>query len=358
MSLEKGALQFWQQRLQALLLPGAAVYSAGMALRAAAYRRGWLDSWRPPVPCISVGNICSGGSGKTQVCAWLLNWALQQGLQPLLLSRGYKGRPKELPLQVTLQTLPEESGDEPLMLARQFPGAYIMVDPRRKRAGSWILNRKKADICFLDDGFQHLAVKRDLDLLLLRPQDLGRDWGRVLPQGSWREGTRALGRASAFLLKAEPARFQELVPQLRKCLGELHKPVFSFAPRIKGLLRLMDGYRLGPQQWEGDYVLLSAVGDPQSVLQSVSTSLGQQPVRHYAFQDHAFFSPQSWRKVLGRAKSQGAQIVCTPKDAVKLEAFASDRLWTVELGLEFGPGLFTAHSFEQWLQESFASLRA
>ncbi|MGM0423319.1 MAG: tetraacyldisaccharide 4'-kinase [Thermodesulfobacteriota bacterium] len=347
--------RLWQQRLGPLLLPPAVLYSAAMEIRCAAYHRGWLDSWRPPVPCISVGNICSGGSGKTQVCAWLLQWALQQGLQPGLLSRGYKGRPQELPLQVTLESLPQECGDEPLMLARQFPGAYIIVDPKRKRAGQWLFSQGKAGLCILDDGFQHLPVKRDLDLVLLRPEDLSWDWARVLPRGAWREGPKALNRASAFLLKADSKGFKGLMPQARSRLGPLDKPVFGFMPRMKSLLRLIDGYRLSPGQWQGDYVLLSAVGDPQGVERSLSSNLGLEPLHHFAFQDHAFFSREAWQRILNRAKAWDAQVICTPKDAVKLEAFASSRVWTMELALEFSPELFTGVSFRQWLEQSLAS---
>jgi tetraacyldisaccharide 4'-kinase len=348
--------QLWQQRLAPLLLPAARLYSAGLGLRCKAYSRGWLDSWRPPVPCISVGNICSGGSGKTQISAWLLKWTLEQGLQPALLSRGYKGKPKELPLQVSLASLPQECGDEPLMLARQFPGAYIMVDPKRKRAGKWLFAQASPDLCILDDGLQHLAVQRDLDLVLLRTQDLTQDWGRVLPRGPWREGPRALNRASAFLLKAAPQDFQEVAPLLQSRLGPLQKPVFGFMPRIRSVLRLTDGYRLSPEQWAADYILLSAVGDPQGVEDSLHSSLGQAPLEHFAFQDHLFLSQQDWQRVLCKAKAMGAQVICTPKDAVKLEVFASNRVWTVELELEFGPRLFSTASFRHWLQERLACI--
>ncbi len=253
---------------------------------------------------------------------------------------------------VTLDTLAKECGDEPLMLARLFPEAYIAVDPKRKRAGKWFFTRGSADICILDDGFQHLAVKRDLDLVLFRSRDLEQDWGRVLPRGPWREGSEALKRASAFLLKADYQEFQRLEPKLRLRLGGLGRPIFGFVPRIKAMLRLIDGSRLSPDKWEEDYILLSAVGDPQGVEQSMTSSLGLCPLQHFAFRDHFFLDPQSWHRILNRASTLNAQVICTPKDAVKLEGFASSRVWTVELEVEFGSSLFAPTGFRQWLEQS------
>lgn len=343
-------LERWQDRLSPLLRPCSAIYAAGMNLRHAAYKTGWIHSWRPPAPCISVGNISWGGSGKTPLCAWLLQWALQHGLQPALLSRGYQGHAHNPPLLVTMDTLPAQSGDEALLLARQCPQARILVDPKRHRAGRWIARHMPPDIYIMDDGFQHMAVQRDLDLVLLRTVDLQQQWNRVIPRGSWREGASALRRASAFLIKIQGQDFQSLLPEISARLGHLNRPVFSFALRIKNLLRLMDGCRVDNQAWNQNYVLLSAVGDPQGVQRDIAQYLQREALEHFAFRDHASYSESMWQRIEARAKQNDAAIVCTPKDAVKLEVFASSRLWTVELEVDFGPYLFSTTGFQDWIE--------
>jgi tetraacyldisaccharide 4'-kinase len=164
-----------------LLSPPAALYAAVMSLRAAAYARGVLPSWRPPRPCVSVGNIRWGGTGKTPVCSWLLDWAAQSNKQCVLLTRGYRAHPPNLPFLVEPDTSPDEAGDEPLLLARANPAAKIVVDPKRARAGKWAWDAWQPDLFVLDDGLQHMAVARDVNLALLTPQDLDTDWNKVIP---------------------------------------------------------------------------------------------------------------------------------------------------------------------------------
>lgn len=235
-------------------------------------------------------------------------------------------------------------------MARQCPQARILVDPKRHRAGRWIARHMPPDIYIMDDGFQHMAVQRDLDLVLLRTVDLQQQWNRVIPRGSWREGASALRRASAFLIKIQGQDFQSLLPEISARLGHLNRPVFSFALRIKNLLRLMDGCRVDNQAWNQNYVLLSAVGDPQGVQRDIAQYLQREALEHFAFRDHASYSESMWQRIEARAKQNDAAIVCTPKDAVKLEVFASSRLWTVELEVDFGPYLFSTTGFQDWIE--------
>ena len=114
------------------------------------------------------------------------------------------------------------------MLATQHPKAHIVVDPVRTRGGKWGMKNFKPKLVVLDDAFQHMAVKRHLNLVLLRPDDLASQWNRVIPAGSWREPAAALKRADAFMIKVGPTNFGKLKPHIKERLGQLHKPVFSF----------------------------------------------------------------------------------------------------------------------------------
>lgn len=343
-----------QSALFPILWPMGKAYALAMRLR----ERRWLDGddrWRPPAPCISVGNISMGGSGKTPLCDWLLGWAESRGLAPVLLTRGYKAKPKRLPYVVEPGSRPEQAGDEPLMLARAHPGARVVVDPVRKRSGPYAWERFKPDLFVLDDGFQHLAVERDLDLVLLHPEDLTNGWDRVFPAGMWREGKAALDRASAFCIKASTPAFATLAPFIENRLGELGKPVFPFEIVPRGLVGLADGERtadLGGRP----YLLATGVGLPAQVAATAAGFLGYPPAGVMFFPDHHAFTAGDVRRILARAEALDCKrVLVTPKDAVKLQGLATPEMLTMELSLSFSPGLFTPQSLPQFIEHFWNS---
>jgi tetraacyldisaccharide 4'-kinase len=338
----------WHNRFRPALAPIGRGYGWAMRWREAAYRRGWLETWRPPAPCISVGNINWGGSGKTPLCASLLRHSVNGGQLPALLSRGYKARPAELPYLVQPDSPVEDSGDEPLMLARQCPGALIVVDPSRRRAGRWIYARRQPDLFVLDDAFQHLAVSRDVDLVILTPEDLTRNWNAPLPGGTWREGRQALKRASAVLIQADPDGFLALGDRLRMRLAPLGIPIFSFVLLSRGVRHVSTGRSL--DGLDGEYMLISGVGSPERVAGTAERLLGRKPLKHWAYPDHYAFNQSDWHRIKHRARALGCRaVLCTPKDSVKLERWADERLYTFELDLELGPSLQADTDLWTWL---------
>lgn len=365
-----------------------------MAERAKAYVAGGLGfigplsgrfvRFRPSAPCISVGNISWGGTGKTPLVRWLGEWFIAQGFKPVILTRGYGGRPARLPLAVNARSLSEESGDEALLLAQA--GLAVVVDPKRARSAAWVEERLAPDVLLMDDGFQHLALARDLDLVLLTPHDLGDGWGKVLPVGTWREGPEALKRASAFLIHADPATFDDLQHDIALALLPLGKPVFAFYLRGKGL-RLIGQYVPLPERKEaedaesdieaggkprggvpeidshtglatdlagGPYVLASGVGSPERVTATATEFLGYPPAEEVRFPDHHAFSPADAAR-LKALRESGLEIVCTAKDAVKLTELVNFPLWVLEaepVFLQSVEGLI----WEHWLRDIWAQL--
>lgn len=221
----------WQKRLRPLLTPVSLLYRRILAARRAKWENEGSPAFRPACQCVSVGNIAWGGTGKTPVVDWLLGWSEARGLRAVVLSRGYKAQPPELPLHVSPSRTPGEAGDEPLMLALEHPSAAVMVDPDRRRSGRWAEERLSPDLFVLDDGFQHVKVRRDLDIVLLRPDDLGDGWGRVIPAGAWREGPEALERADVFMIKCSPEAWESLRPACERRLAGFRRPLFSFSLR-------------------------------------------------------------------------------------------------------------------------------
>lgn len=344
-----------QEALAPLLRPFSLLYALAMRLRAAGYARGFPPSRRPAAFCVSVGNIAWGGSGKTPVTAWLLRQALEWGARPAVISRGYGGRTKERPLPVLPLTSPEASGDEPLMLARAFPQVPVLADPSRLRALAWLEARRATDFLVLDDAMQHLSIRRDLNLVLLRAQDLDREWDRVIPLGSWREGKEALARADAFLLRLKPDEALARARELEKRLGAYGKPIFSFALYPLGLSPLVRpareaGAAVEPLPPGSPYALCTAVGNPDSVRRSAEELLGRAPALEFLFADHHPFRPADLRK----AARAGLPLLVTTKDAVKLLRLPElpPRIFVLESEARFGPAFHTDKTFAQWLEQN------
>ena len=185
------------------LLGIAHVYGLVVRLRTWCYRRGFLRSSRLPCRVISVGNLTVGGTGKTPLVMLLANWLTSEGQRVAILSRGYKRVGSGSPLLVSDGTRmlvgPSEAGDEPFLIARHCPEAIVAVGADRAALGRWVLAQFAVDCMLLDDGFQHLGLQRDVDLVLLDATDVtGLD--AMVPAGRLREPLGGLARASAILI--------------------------------------------------------------------------------------------------------------------------------------------------------------
>jgi tetraacyldisaccharide 4'-kinase len=340
-----------QEQFATFLGPVSKAYARAMRLRAQFYLSGKWVAWTPPVPCISVGNISWGGTGKTPVVSWLLDWAREQGISATVLTRGYGGRPPHLPYEVQLLSPPHDAGDEPLLLKRTHPQARILVDPKRVRAGKSV---DDAGLFILDDGFQHLRIRRDVNLCLLSPRDLDQEWDKVIPAGSWREDVSALSRADAFLVNImyDDDGCLETIARIK--LTHLGKPIFFFRVTARGVANALTGEAL--ESLEGKrFVLVTAIANPDKVCQTCKSDLGEKPVRHLVYPDHHPFSEADWQAVVAAAERNSCtHIVCTPKDAVKLAPFADGRLWTPQLTTSFTAA--GSMPFRAWIGERVHTL--
>ena len=272
-----------QTRLAFALRPLAALFRLGASLRRRSWESGYRNRLRPSCPCISVGNIAWGGTGKTPLTDWLLTWAETRKLRSVVLSRGYKADVRLSSIYVRHHHRAREVGDEPLMLAQDHPESAVLVDPDRQRSGRYAMRCLSPDLLLLDDGFQHLSLRRDLDLVLLRPEDLGTEWNRLIPAGSWRESADALSRADAFLIKCDRAGMERLLPAIRTRLARFKRPVFSFTLRPVGLEPI--GTRNSPPETlrRKPYALTAGVGNPIQVRETVTAFLGHAPEAEFFF---------------------------------------------------------------------------
>jgi len=289
-------------------------FGALASWRVAAYRRGLLPRARLGGPVVSVGNLGVGGSGKTPVVARVAEILRDAGERVAVLSRGYGGSFRGEALVVsdgaTVLAGAGEAGDEPVMLARALPGVVVAVGPRRDAVGRAVEARFGRRVHVLDDGFQHLRLERDLDLVCLDVGDLD---DRLLPAGRLRERPSALGRADLVLLTRIEAASEEELRALEARLGP--ERCFRVGRRVVGW-KTLDGVAGAPPSRA---FLLAAIARPERFERDVA-GCGVDVVGRAFFRDHHRFRADDLASVAERARAAGAEaIVTTAKDAVRLE---------------------------------------
>jgi len=316
-----------------LLLPLAPVYRGAVAVRRAAYRRGWMRRERLDVPVISVGNLTFGGTGKTPTVIALARDLVRMGRRPAVLTRGYKRLDDGQVVVVgpdPRQTA-AEVGDEPLEMARRLPGVPVIVDTNRARGGAEA-QRQGADVVLLDDGFQHLRLDRDLDLVLI---DSGDPWGggRLPPLGRLREPLNALVRADAVLVTKVPTQWRPVVAEIESVLDRLAPRLQVFVSRMRPNRVYVpgDGWR-EPEVLSGQRVMaFAALGRPDGFATTLSEAGAEIAVTRW-FPDHHAYTDQELSELVDQAAEASAVPVTTAKDAVKLPSDAG--VWVVEAVVE------------------------
>lgn len=292
-----------------------------LALRAFAYRQGLLRSYRLPRPVVSVGNIGLGGTGKTPTVAWIAGYLMSRGKRVAVLSRGYGGSAMGEPLIVSdgssLLAAPEQCGDEPYLLAQQLPGLMVVIGSDRYRAGELALKELNPDIFILDDGFQHLRLQRDLNVLLL---DAARPFatGYTLPAGMLREGKEAARRADLVLYtRAATPGMPNLFPKLPSSWAD---------HRLVGVRSLAGGGQLGFQIFMGGRVAaFSGIASPGSFFRLLEGE-GVTLSATLSLPDHVKYGAEEIAAVCRLKETSSSEfLITTAKDAVKLAPFA-DRL--------------------------------
>lgn len=317
----------------------AVPYGLLSLFRAALYRRGWLAQRKLPVFVVSVGNLTVGGTGKTPLVILLAEWLLASGKRVAILSRGYRRTGSAPMLLVSngdrLLVTADEAGDEPYLMAQRCPKAIVAVGADRYAVGRWILGKFSVDCVLLDDGFQHLALHRDVNLLLIDATDV-RGLQAVLPAGRLREFPRAAARASMILITR--ADDPDSVGRVMARLGSADSPLPPTARVVfvaEGLVSVTTG-RLQPREWcRGKKVILcSGIGHAAS-FRALAETLGLHVLDEHVFADHYRYGPRDVRKLQDRATELGSElVVTTEKDATKLSALlepTNDEWWALRL---------------------------
>ena len=320
------------------LIWAAIPYGVVARLRALLYDWGWFAQRRLPLPVLSVGNLTLGGTGKTPVVIALTGWLLAQGKRVAILSRGYRRTSADPYLLVSdgerLLVGPNEAGDEPFLMAQRCPKAIVAVGADRYQLGDWVVNRFPVDCLVLDDGFQHLGLYRDVNLLLVDATD-AEGLAALVPAGRLREPLQAAARATAIIVtRADvPAQVTEVGHRLQATLGTMPDPI-EVVFRPENLVSVVNGASQ-PLSWsKGKTALLcSGVGHAGS-FRSLVERIGIRVLDEVVYVDHHAYTSQDAERLSARAAELQAElVVTTEKDACKLAALLqpTDSWWAVRL---------------------------
>lgn len=324
----------WKRRAMILgLLPLSVAYRAGQELRNAFWH---FAKRQAPLRTISIGNLTVGGNGKTPFTLFLASRLQARGLSVGIVSRGFGRiadvRPAALVSDGTSVKLsPEEAGDEPMMMAKSFRGPIVVA--KRRIDGVRLLNQiTAADVVILDDAFQHRALARDVDLVLIN-RERGFGNGHLLPAGPMREPLRAIRRADAAIIvsSGSPERDSAITARQMKLISEIATLHATLRPR--GLIRYEQGNWVElPIAMAGRRVLaVSGLADPSgfyTMLREVDTDL----VGVLEYPDHHAYNSSDWQAIV-KAAANADIVLTTEKDLVKLEKFpfARDSLYALRL---------------------------
>lgn len=312
------------------------IYSAVMKLRNLGYDLRWLPIHRVSVPVISLGNITTGGTGKTPFAAWFANRLRELDRHPGLISRGYRSLKRKDPEQEVVT-----ANDEKLVLDRLCPGVPHLQQRDRVESAQRAVNELGCDALILDDGFQHRRLHRDLNIVLV---DALQPWGygRVLPRGLLRESLNQLRRADLVILtradQCSPSDLVSIRAVLKANRGTDMCAESAFSPT-----QIVD------QSWSSHSIetlkaqkafAFCGIGNPAGFLKTIERT-GAVCLQSKFFPDHHHYRPEELRILAKAAAELSVDIVLTTqKDLVKIpiDQWPGPPLYAIEIGVEFLSG--------------------
>lgn len=322
----------------AVLYPLSFVYGFAVRTRALLYSLNVLPSHRLPRKVISVGNITVGGTGKTPVTIFLAEFFRKNGKKVAVLSRGYKGSSTGVAVVSDGKELllgPAEAGDEPYLMAVRLEGVPVVTCADRVRGGEFIIDRFSPDIIILDDAFQHIRLKRDVNIALLDSAE-GFGSGHLLPRGILREPVSALRRADFAFVKGGPPKGREW-----EALQKYSVPCICFSYRASAIRDIDTGEEFAV----GAFALKRAVpvcgiANPSSFLDTLA-GLGIKLARPLVFPDHHAYGEKEISEI-EKAGAVTGIVITTEKDGVKLKGrIKGAKVYALRIDAELDPGQFT-----------------
>jgi len=299
----------------------SALYGFGLTIRAFGYRH-FKKPGRLPVKVICIGNITLGGTGKTPAVIRLAEEAIKRGLKPCILTRGYKGKAKETCFvsngkEVLLK--PDEAGDEAYLMAEKLKGIPVVKCSKRYDAGLYALSNleNKPSLMILDDGFQHIALERDIDVVLI---DATNPFGneKLFPEGMLREPLNALKRADFAIITKSDQAGEDTLADIKSKLESINPdmPVYMSSHKPSGLIN-MSGDTKELNYLANKKVYAFAGIANTEYFESTIKTCGAEVEGFHKYRDHHLYSVKDMDKL--KQDAAGLDIITTEKDLVKLK---------------------------------------
>jgi len=303
---------YWWDRngVAVSLLPLSWLFCGVVWLRRLAYRIGVFKTARISIPIIVVGNISVGGTGKTPLVLWLVDYLRDMGFNPGIVSRGYGGQARNWPQQVRPDSDPAAVGDEPLLLS-QRTGCPISVGSDRAAAARALQEHTECDIIISDDGLQHYAMGRDIEIAVV-DGDRGLGNGFCIPAGPLRERISRLEHVDMVVANGSAGR-GKFIMMLKQ--GD----VYNLADPTR-VAKLKDFADLDAVH------AVAGIGNPERFFRQLE--LAGLTLQRHAFPDHYRFTPEDFEEM------GSEMVIMTEKDAVKCVRFASPQHWVVRVNAE------------------------
>lgn len=311
---------FENKILSIILSPFALIYFLIIFFRNKLYDWSILKYSKLPCRVISVGNLTVGGTGKTPVVEYLANYFKNKNKKIVIISRGYKRKSRGLQIVsdgTNILSTPEDSGDEPYLLALKLKGVPVIVDIKKERAGYTAWNKFKPEVLILDDGFQYRRLYREVDIVLFEDSILNKN-KFLLPSGPYREPLSSISRAQIiwFTKTNLSTDFNKLNSKITFCKPEhvIHskfkpKRLVHFNSRKAEHLTKLTGKRI---------FVFCGIGNPNSFLETLD-NLGAETVGKKIFQDHHFYTKRDIYQIIKQSRNVASDwIVTTEKDWVNL----------------------------------------
>jgi tetraacyldisaccharide 4'-kinase len=339
------------------LLPIAAGFRAGLTLRRAAYRHGIFKTYRLTRPVVSVGNLTVGGTGKTPLVIYIAEKLVERGWAPCILTRGYgrsMGGAVAMAPGIHRSINPRQVGDEPALMARALLKVPIMVSAHRFRAGHMAETRFAVDVHILDDGFQHWALARDVDIVTLdATEDLAT--AALLPAGRLREPRSALARADVIVLTrtelADPQGHLESIARINP-----RAAVFQSSLLLHSLVDVESGVSYSAEDFRNRRVMaFCGIGNPRAFFSNLR-KWGMDVVQEVAYRDHYSYGAGELRRLGTRARKANAEfLLTTEKDAVNFPLEWRSELPVIACGARLQ--IQDSAAFEEAIMQRVRSVR-
>jgi len=330
-------------------------YGAGQKFRACAYRQRVIPSRRLPCKVICVGNITVGGTGKTPMTMYLAQKIKQLGYKTAIVSRGYRGSAESRGGIVgdgkSIYMGPEQAGDEPYLIARSLKAVPVIIGKNRYESGMLAVKQFQPDVIVLDDGFQHLRLKRDIDLVLL---DHASPFGnaRLLPRGILREPISSLTRSTACILTRYQTGTNQPVKSAIELIKEYAPPgrVFT-ASHVPYYYTIKAGEQFsvnGAAKQNSGSQISQLTKDPvfgfsgiarNTDFQNTVKNIGFNTTGFLEFSDHHRYSAHDLETIQSQAKTAGSRrLVTTEKDLVRLSPQNPFAMELIVIGIKISFG--------------------